>query len=52
MDHLKFLAEQIHSTIAATVDDEGLPYAVQQEHRLRSGNFLNVCSDGAVEKQS
>ena len=51
MGHLKFPTEQIHSTVAATVDDEGLPYVVQQELRLRSGNFLNVCSDGAVEKQ-
>ena len=61
-DYLGIIAHEIHRTIVATVDDEGLPvqdcilqntvpFAIEQEHCLHCGNGMTVCTIGVVERR-
>ena len=53
-EYLKYIVEEIHTTIVATVDDEGLPvtaripYVIEQEHCLHCGNCMSVCPAAAI----
>ena len=60
--YLKYLVEEIHTSVVATVDSEGLPVTaaidfsetpavIAKEHCLHCGNCAAVCPVSAVERR-
>lgn len=47
----RIICEDIHSTIIATVDDNGLPVSIYQNNCLHCGNCFRDCPVNAVAKR-
>lgn len=61
-DYLRILRNEIHSTVMATVNEDGhpvtrvidtsdVPLVIRQEHCLHCGNCFRACPVGAVVKR-
>ena len=52
LEILNILQGEIHSTVFATVDDQGLPQTcvIDESHCLHCGNRFHSCPVKAVEK--
>ena len=49
-DYLNYIVHEIHRTIVATVDDEGLPVTAAID-MMDCGNCMNACPVGAVVRR-
>jgi len=52
--YFKYLVEEIHTTIVATVDDDGLPITAaidMMDYDENSLYFLTACPSGAVVRR-
>lgn len=51
---LTMLQRDIHTTVFATVDEQGFPQTcvIDEKHCLHCGNCLSVCPVGAVERHT
>ncbi len=51
-DYLNYVVHEIHRTIVATVDDEGLPVTAAIDMMDCDDNSLEVCPQGCIRQDS